>query len=71
LRLFSFGGYGLALAALALVVFGAIECPPHFLLCFLAFYHVLTNLVKRYFALELWKENTVFVVLCACLEYDE
>jgi len=29
LRLFSFGGYGLALAALALVVFGDIECPPH------------------------------------------
>jgi len=28
LRLFSFGGYGLALVALALVVFGAIECPP-------------------------------------------
>jgi len=28
LRLFSFGGDGLALAALALVVFGAIECPP-------------------------------------------
>jgi len=28
LRLFTFGGYGLALAALALVVFGAIECPP-------------------------------------------
>jgi len=28
LRLFSFGGYGLALAALALVAFGAIECPP-------------------------------------------
>jgi len=28
LRLFSFGGYGLALAALALVVFGAIERPP-------------------------------------------
>jgi len=28
LRIFSFGGYGLALAALALVVFGAIECPP-------------------------------------------
>jgi len=28
LRLFSFGGYGLALAALALVGFGAIECPP-------------------------------------------
>jgi len=28
LRLFSIGGYGLALAALALVVFGAIECPP-------------------------------------------
>jgi len=25
----SFGGYGLALAALALVVFGVIECPPH------------------------------------------
>jgi len=31
LRLFSFGGYGLALVALALVVFGAIECPPQFL----------------------------------------
>jgi len=30
LRLFSFGSYGLALAALALVVFGAIECPPYF-----------------------------------------
>jgi len=28
LRLFSFGGYGLVFAALALVVFGAIECPP-------------------------------------------
>jgi len=28
LRLFSFGGYGLALAALALMVFGAIGCPP-------------------------------------------
>jgi len=28
LRLFSFGGHALALAALALVVFGAIECPP-------------------------------------------
>jgi len=28
LQLFSFGGHGLALAALALVVFGAIECPP-------------------------------------------
>jgi len=28
LRLFSFGGYGLALAVLALMVFGAIECPP-------------------------------------------
>jgi len=28
LRLFSFDGYGLALAALALVVFGAIGCPP-------------------------------------------
>jgi len=28
LRVFSFGGYGLALVALALVVFGAIECPP-------------------------------------------
>jgi len=27
LRLFSFGGYGLALAALAHMVFGAIECP--------------------------------------------
>jgi len=28
LRLFSFGGYRLALAALALVVFGAVEWPP-------------------------------------------
>jgi len=28
LRLFSFGGYELALAALVLVGFGAIECPP-------------------------------------------
>jgi len=28
LRLLSFDGYGLALAALALVVFGAIGCPP-------------------------------------------
>jgi len=28
LRHFSFGGYGLALAALALAVFGAIECIP-------------------------------------------
>jgi len=31
LRLFSFGGYGLALAALALMVFGAIECLPKYL----------------------------------------
>jgi len=28
LRLFSFGGYGLALAALALVVFGAFDSYP-------------------------------------------
>jgi len=28
LRLFSFDGYGLALVALALVVFGAIKCSP-------------------------------------------
>jgi len=28
MRLFSFGGNGLALAALALVVFGAINAPP-------------------------------------------
>jgi len=28
LRLLSYGGYGLALAALALMVFGAFECPP-------------------------------------------
>jgi len=33
LRLFSFGGSGLALAALALVVFGAIECPPLNAIC--------------------------------------
>jgi len=32
LQLFSFGGYGLAHAALALMVFGAIECPPKFAL---------------------------------------
>jgi len=31
-RLFSFGGYGLALAALALVVFGAIDSPPKWFL---------------------------------------
>jgi len=30
LRLFSFGGYGLALAALALVVFGAYDSYPNF-----------------------------------------
>jgi len=30
LRLFSFGGYGLALAALALVVFGAYDSYPIF-----------------------------------------
>jgi len=29
LRLFSFGGYGLALAALALVVFGAYDSYPY------------------------------------------
>jgi len=29
LRLFSFGGYGLALAALALVIFGAYDSYPH------------------------------------------
>jgi len=37
LRLFSFGGYGLALAALALVIFGAIECPPSILTTAYAF----------------------------------
>jgi len=31
LRLFSFGGYGLALAALALVVFGAYDSYPQFI----------------------------------------
>jgi len=31
LRLFSFGGYGLALAALALVLLGAFESYPKFL----------------------------------------
>jgi len=31
------GGYGLALAALALVVFGPIECPPIWQLFFVAF----------------------------------
>jgi len=34
LRLFSFGGYGLALAALTLVDFGAIECPPSLIIAF-------------------------------------
>jgi len=34
LRLFSFGGYGLALAALALVVFGAYDSyPTNFIVC--------------------------------------
>jgi len=42
LLLFSFGGYGLALAALALVVFGAIEYPPR----------LQANLVK--FSREVW-----------------
>jgi len=32
LRLFSFGGYGLALAALALVVFGAYDSDPFYCL---------------------------------------
>jgi len=36
LRLFSFGGYGLALAALALVVFGAYDSYPY-----------LPNIVKK------------------------
>jgi len=38
LRLFSVGGYGLALAALALVVFGVIECPP-FIYFFYFYFH--------------------------------
>jgi len=38
LRLFSFGGYGLALAALALVVFGAYDSYPH---CSLSFFQTL------------------------------
>jgi len=41
LRLFSFGGYGLALAALALVVFGAYDSYP-------AYHYIgLVRLVKR------------------------
>jgi len=52
LRLFSFGAYGLALAALALVVFGAIECLPPFLcLCF-SFEQMLRHLEYERLALE-------------------
>jgi len=43
LRLFSFGGYGLALAALALLVFGAIECPLLFSATFTASYPTAIN----------------------------
>jgi len=35
LQLFSFGGYGLALAALALLVFGAYDSYPNFLVALL------------------------------------
>jgi len=38
LRLFSFGGYALALAALALVVFGAYDSYPDFLPCGFSLY---------------------------------
>jgi len=46
LRLFSLGGYGLALAALALAVFvfGAIECPPFF-----AFFKSMKNEFKVFY----------------------
>jgi len=56
LRLFSFGGYGLALAALALVVFGAIECPSNFFLwrfsCKLAFRTQTTIVLSRFQVLK-------------------
>jgi len=51
LRLFSFGGYGLALAALALVVFGAIECLALFLP--LLFHSRSTKIMKTAIALIL------------------
>jgi len=56
LRLFSFGGYGLALAALALMVFGAIGCPPIKLVkfeqmvqiqCFLLFFSERVRLIQE------------------------
>jgi len=43
LRLFSFGGYGLALAALAFVVFGAYDSYPKLSTCFRKFILVLDN----------------------------
>jgi len=47
LRLFSFGGYGLALAALALVVIGAIEYPP-------IIRELIFKVLKSNFYLEMW-----------------
>jgi len=56
LRLFSFGGYGLALAALALVVFGAHESYPtglpktgQFQLCSLARFKVCPETIQSTF----------------------
>jgi len=48
LRLFSFGGYGLALAALALEEFGAIECPPPIALPFVPVVETLMRKVDFY-----------------------
>jgi len=53
LRLFSFGVYGLALAALALMVFGAIECPPNpFVWHKMFFLAVKKNLAAYYFVVQ-------------------
>jgi len=50
LRLFSFGGYGLALAALALVVFGAYDSYPYHAIFFeieIRFVHCLIEVAIR------------------------
>jgi len=56
LRLFSFGGYGLALAALALVVFGAIECPlPPQQPIFTSTKSLMTSYLKKKYAIHIVK----------------
>jgi len=49
MRIFSFGGYGLAHAPLTLVVFGAIECPPSFTVKALALRNPFLRLYAPYF----------------------